>query len=246
MRISASCSVVARSQRLTVDTVCTGLTMPKSEAARYLAYISLALGLLLGALPLARAADVLGAYIGGSIGQVRIDTGNLAVAVTNRTADLGTFTENHSGYKLMFGARPISVAGAELEYFGFGHTGKTFTLAGVNGTADVKMNGLAVFGAVYLQPVPVLDVFVKAGFAWLQVTSNVTATDFGVDNCPPISARSCPVFSQRNTTTNTSAATGAGVQMKVGRWAMRAEYERFRAAGGAPGLASVGASWRFF
>jgi hypothetical protein len=39
--------------------------------------------------------------------------------------------------------------------------------------------------------------------------------------------------------TNTSLAAGAGAQLELGAWALRAEYERFNVAGGNPGLAGL-------
>ena len=39
---------------------------------------------------------------------------------------------------------------------------------------------------------------------------------------------------------------GLGAQYKLGSWAVRAEYERFNAAGENPSLLSVGITWTFF
>jgi len=46
--------------------------------------------------------------------------------------------------------------------------------------------------------------------------------------------------------TNTGFAAGAGAQFKLGSWAVRAEYERFNAAGANPSLVSLGVTWTFF
>jgi hypothetical protein len=46
--------------------------------------------------------------------------------------------------------------------------------------------------------------------------------------------------------TNTSGAGGVGAQYKFGSWAVRAEYERFNAAGGNPSLLSAGITRTFF
>ena len=53
----------------------------------------------------------------------------------------------------------------------------------------------------------------------------------------------CALF--RLDRTNTSFAAGAGAQYKLGAFAVRAEYERFNAAGGNPSLISLGFTWTF-
>ena len=202
-----------------------------------------AAGIFVGAAPPALAVDLLGAYVGAAVGQGRVDTGELTVATSGGSASAGSFTENHSAFRIMAGVRPITFIGAEVEYLDLGHPGKSFS-SGVIASADVKMNGAAAFAMLYLLPVPVLDVYVKAGLARLQASSTVTAVLPGVGTCA-IGSPNCAVFTQRNSATNTGAAGGVGVQLKVGAWAMQAEYERFSALGGTPGLASVGVRWTF-
>ena len=46
-------------------------------------------------------------------------------------------------------------------------------------------------------------------------------------------------------TTETTFAAGAGVQWKLGNWAIRGDYERFTALGEHPSLISVGVTWSF-
>lgn len=83
----------------------------------------------------------------------------------------------------MAGLRPISLVGAEVEYFDFGHPSEfagtiPSGLVGVPSfpvSADVKVKGSAAFAVLYL-PVPVVDVFVKLGAARIQTTSNTSVT----------------------------------------------------------------------
>src|SRR6266853_1471838 len=208
---------------------------------RDLTPLSFALGLFIGGAPVANAVDLLGVYVGGAVGQARIDTGNLQAATVAGAFNFGTFNENHTAYKLIGGVRALSLIGAEIEYMDFGHPGKSFSLAGVTTSADVKMSGTAAYGMLYL-PVPVVSVYVKAGLARLQATSNVSVIPPGVGTCPV----NVPCgFSQRNSATNTSFAAGAGAQVKRGAWALRAEYERFSAAGANPALTSLAVTWSF-
>ena len=187
--------------------------------------------IVIGVLPVggALADGLLGLYVGGSVGQARVEAATSGVFGVSIPA-LGAFRENHSAYKVMIGARPISLIGAELAYVDFGHP----RVSGLPGptSADVSISGLAAFGMLYL-PVPVVDIYLKAGLARLD--SRVRATNCLVDICRTVSL----------SPTNTGLAAGAGLQLKLASWAVRGEYERFNAAGGNPSLFSVGLTWSF-
>lgn len=168
------------------------------------------------------AEDLLGLYVGGAIGQSRVETSP-------------HFDENHTAFKVMVGLRPISLLGAELAYIDLGHPSGSLGQQ----PGDVSMKGATAFGVLHL-PVPVIDVFLKAGVAWLQSTLHSTFV------CPPAYPL-CPRPSGYDLDrTDTGFAAGAGAQYKFGAWAVRAEYERFNAAGGNPSLLSAGITWSFF
>ena len=176
----------------------------------------------------ARAVDAIGLYVGGAIGQGRVesDAGD---------PNLGKFKENHSAYKVLAGIHPIPGFGVEAEYVNFGHP--TGTLA-AGAPADVKMNAAAAF-AVWTLPIPVIDVFLKGGLARVQSTAK------GVDPFATCLIAPCTNGLFELNRTKTSLALGGGVQFKAGSWAVRGEYERFEAAGGHPTLFSVGVTWTF-
>jgi opacity protein-like surface antigen len=177
----------------------------------------------------AHAGDVLGLYIGGAVGQSQVEAS---------VPTVGDFKENHSAFKVIAGIRPISLIGAELSYIDFGHPS-----GNINGVAsDVSEKGADAFAVLYL-PVPVVDVFVKAGLARLQSTTN-SGLRIGIGACT-ITDPNCGPVLFRLDRTNTSFAAGAGAQFKLGTWAVRAEYERFNAAGGNPSLVSLGLTWTF-
>ena len=205
--------------------------------------VALACLLILGCSAGAAHAELLGLYVGGSVGQARIEAGDRSIATSVGSVDTGSFAENHSAFKVMAGVRALSFVGAELEYFDFGHPEKSLSSSVLTGSS-VKMNGAAAYGMLYLLPVPVLDVYVKAGIARIEASATVSGVTPGVAVCTT-TVPNCAVFTQRFSATNTSAAAGAGVQLKIGQWAVHAEYERFSAAGGNPGLASVGVRWTF-
>ena len=185
---------------------------------------------------------MLGLYVGGAIGQSRLEaTGQRVYALGNVYYDTGSFKESHSAFKVMVGIRPISLLGAEIAYTDFGRASGGFGAY----PAHVSMKAGSAFGVLYL-PVPIVDVFLKAGVARIQ--SEVNGTGVYGPNCS--SNGPCPLYVGlapfKLNRTNTSGAGGVGAQFKFASLAVRAEYERFNAAGGNPSLLSVGATWTFF
>jgi Outer membrane protein beta-barrel domain len=195
-----------------------------------------AVALALVAVPEGSAADPLGFYVGGAIGEARVEAGTSSFTI-GASQPFHDFSQDHSAFKVIAGIRPLPIVGVELSYLDFGHpTGHPLASPGF-GTADVSMKGTTATGLVFL-PIPLVEAYAKAGLARMQGT--VHATYCGIDNCafgPPQTLG----FSR----TNTSYIAGLGAQFKAGALGLRAEYERFNVAGGTPGLASIGATWTF-
>jgi opacity protein-like surface antigen len=208
-----------------------------------------ALGLALGALSCTatQAADVLGLYVGGSAGQGRVATGTLESPAPNFVPALGDFRATHSAFKVVAGVRPLSLIGAEVAYVDFGHASRplgawpvgnfTYSAAG-----DVRLSGSAAFGILYL-PIPVVDVYAKAGMARLKTTANVTVQVVGPVLCPTTDPN-CR-FTRQSSRTDTGFAAGAGVGFKLGPVAIHAEYERFSTSGAFPALTTLGVTYTF-
>ena len=216
------------------------LLVPRDPVTRLLALA----GLLLLALSNrnAGATDLLGLYAGGSVGQSRVETTGETISTPNNVYDdTGRFKENHSAFKATIGIRPISLVGAEVAYTYFGHPSGRFN----PDRADDLMRGVSAFGVLYL-PVPIVDVFLKAGVS--RIRSELNGTGSEAPNCS--SNESCPEYVSSTpfhlNQTTTSGAGGVGAQYKFGPLAVRAEYERFNAAGGHPSLLSAGITWTFF
>ena len=172
------------------------------------------------------AEDLLGLYVGGAAGQSQVEA----------TAPyFQNFRENHSAFKFMVGIRPISLVGVEIAYDDFGHPNRR------NGelATDVTMKGESAFGVLYL-PVPIVDIFLKAGLARIDSTAATHTVCSGGQPCPTLIADPEP-----ESRANVGFAGGAGAQFKIGSLAVRGEYERFNAAGGNPSLLSVGIIWKF-
>jgi opacity protein-like surface antigen len=182
----------------------------------------------------AAAADPLGFYIGGAIGQAHV-AANVPDPFLS-TSD--SFTANHSAFKLMVGMRPIPLLGAELSYMDFGHPSSS--LFGYS--ANTSMRGSSVFGILYV-PIPMVDVYAKAGVARIQ--SSVSGIAPNGDNLCVL-GMPCGTSPLHLDRTNTGLAAGAGAQLKFGPWAARAEYERFNATGDNPYLLTLGLTWSFF
>jgi hypothetical protein len=192
-------------------------------------------------------ADPLGFYLGGSIGRatVRADRVLFQYPGDPSLASPISISEHDTGWKLLAGMRPISWIGAEIEYIDFGkpRVSRQVGVFNQDYAADMWAKAEAAFGVLYAPiPVPLLDVYGKAGLARLQVSVNGTATA----GC--IGPEACPVFLSgevRREQTNISLAYGAGAQVKLGPFSIRAEYERATTSGEDPDLLSVGATWSF-
>jgi hypothetical protein len=177
----------------------------------------------------AGAADLLGLYVGGAVGEADVK------AQQSFNTALYVFDVHHDAWKVMVGVRPISVVGAEIEYLDFGqpHQGNG---AGITSVED---KAAALYGLLYLPlPVPYFDVFGKVGLARLQ--NDVTA------HLPlfcPAGFPSCGLFQLNRT--DTQLAYGGGAQIKIQSLAVRVEYERIQASDGNPELFSLGLTWSF-
>jgi hypothetical protein len=179
------------------------------------------------------AGELLGLYVGGAVGAGRIETnsGGVVPSATDH------FDENHVAFKAMVGVRPLSWIGGEISYVDFGRPNGT--LGGA--PANVSLRGVSAFGVVYL-PVPVIDIFLKAGAAHLESTVNGEA----YQACPALVGIACaPTVPFRVEHTDTHFSAGAGVQYKIGSFALRGEYERFSTASDHPELLSIGLTWTF-
>jgi opacity protein-like surface antigen len=182
----------------------------------------------------AAADNLLGLYVGGAIGQSRVEANTSFSAPFGVYPGQRDFDENHIAFEANLGVRPVSLLGGEISYIDFGKPGGSL----YNYPANTSIKGAAAFGVLYL-PVPIVDIYVKAGVARLESTVNG-----GLPSLFACYVQGCPLPFQLNRT-NTSGAGGVGAQYKFSSWAVRAEYERFNAAGGNPSLLSIGLTWSF-
>lgn len=200
--------------------------------------------------PQARAStNLLGGYFGASYGHAKLDASDTNLLASTGGPSLGRFDLSDSAYQITAGIRGLEFLGAEVDYFdlGSGRAAPSLSSLDYNLTsAHLAQKGEAAFAVFYL-PVPIIDLYVKAGVA--RLTTDLSASTSG-PLCPP--GAICPVPpvpgpppSGSSDTTNTGLAAGAGVQWKLGDWAVRGEYERFSALGEHPSLISIGMMWSF-
>ncbi len=181
-----------------------------------------------------------GLYVGGGFGQSELD----ASVSTSGPFDLGQyngeFKAHRSAFQVVAGARPISLVGAEIAYIDFGHPNGTL----FGQPASASMRGGAAFAMGYLPlPLPLIEIYAKAGVARLQShVSGLTPPNgvtCAIGACPyPLGIKYYHIDR-----TDTAFAAGAGAQVKLGPMAVRAEYERFTAAGEHPSLVSIVVTW---
>ena len=210
-----------------------------------LALAALILGTL-GATTAAQADDLLGLYVGAAYGQAHIRA--QLNGLSGSLGSLGGFDTTHTAYQAMLGIRALSFLGAEVTYMDLGQSsirGPGGPLPGLPGSfisaEQVSQKGEAAFAMLYL-PVPIIDVYVKAGMSRITTNMSATYTLAGVGTCA-INNPNCAGVNAGRSSTDVGFAYGAGLQWKLGQWAVRGEYERFDAAGANPSLFSIGMTY---
>jgi opacity protein-like surface antigen len=203
------------------------------------ARIALIAALVIGSILAQRvyaAGDPLGLYVGAGLGQseVRVD-GSVFDGPSG-------FDAHRDAWKLLVGLRPIALFGAELDYMDFGHArfaGPPNSLgSALRGDSHPKAGTL--FGIIYAPiPVPLLDIYAKAGVARLQTSINENVYCAA---SPCVATAVAPIALHR---TDAEFAYGAGVQFRFAAFAARLEYERIHASTGDPDLTAFGITWSF-
>lgn len=181
-----------------------------ARLAGLLAATGAAAALLAGAGPAAAADN--GFYLGAGLTQSRI--GDIGPSID--------FKDNR--YKLIAGFRPLDHFAVEVNYIDLGKDSES--LGPVSATVDGK--AYAAFAVGYL-PLPLVDLYAKAGVARWEANARTTGIALGsLDD------------------SGTEFAYGAGVQARLGSLAARLEYERFDVADsdGAE-LLTLGLTWTF-
>ena len=178
----------------------------------------LTLALCLAAPGVALSADN-GFYLGGSASNVSSDYASPPPASTR--------TDDDDGFKLIGGFRPLDAFAIEANYVDLGTTRVPLTLACVTlpcpTEASIDSQALSV-SAVGLFTLPLVDLYGRVGVARWETERRIFGSleDEGSD----------PTY-------------GAGVQLRLGSFALRVEYERFDFGDDSVDLRSIGFTYTF-
>jgi hypothetical protein len=195
------------------------------------------------------ADDLLGMYVGGSVGQSNVRASQLDFIgpyPPNPSPAPVSVSKSATGWKVFAGLRPSSLVGAELAYTDFGHPtvsqGPPPAGFGLAYNAVLRAKATTAFGILYAPiPIPILSVYAKAGVARLQ-TSVEAAGAFGC--WTPLKCAAYPVMVHRDQT-DARFAYGAGIQAKLSAIGIHLEYERISASEDDSSLLSLGLTWTF-
>ena len=153
---------------------------------------------LLLACGMAQAANN-GFYLGGGVTQAKLDN----IGRDFGTGALDDFKIDNTAWKIIAGFRPIDMFAVEADYMDLGDEGRT--VGGVRFNADAK--AFAAYAIGFL-PIPVVDLYAKAGLARWDTSVSGSGL-FNLDD------------------SGTEFAYGAGVQLNLGSFGARLEYETF-------------------
>jgi hypothetical protein len=193
------------------------------------------------------AEDLLGMYVGGSVGQSHVRSDQVLFYRPDGTPLTSpvSVARSATGWKLLVGLRPISWVGAELAYVDFGNPTASQDPPpgfGLSYNARVRANAATAFGVLYAPiPIPRFDMYAKAGLARLHTEVNGDAA-FG---CWPPLLCGVGLGAVHRDQNMARFAYGAGMQAKFSAIGIRLEYERIGASEGDPDLLSVGVTWSF-
>jgi hypothetical protein len=178
----------------------------------------LALALLLVTPGVALSADN-GFYFGGAASDVSSD---YTIPVSAGAV------EDDDGFKLIGGMRPLDSFAIEANYVDLGTASASLNVVCVTlpcpSQFDVDTRALSV-SAVGLFTLPLVDLYGRVGVARWEAE------------------RQTAVFSQKNE--GTDPTYGAGVQLRLGSFALRVEYERFELGDDSADLRSIGFTYTF-
>ena len=199
----------------------------------------------------ATADDLLGMYVGGSVGQSHVRSDQVLFFKSDGTPLTGAVSaaKSATGWELFAGVRPIPWVGAELAYVDFGHPTAAQNpppLFGLAYNARLRAKAATAWGVIYAPvPIPRFDLYAKAGLARLETSTNGEAF-FGCfpPALCPVGRGAAPGTGDLDQT-SLRFAYGAGLQTKWSFIGIRLEYERISASQGDPDLLSLGITWNF-
>lgn len=160
-----------------------------------------------------------GIYVGGSAGDVSTDY-DWGLGGAEGAPD------EESAFKLIGGVRPLDPFAIEVNYTDLGNT--TVSVPAISGPdrAGLETTALSVSAVGYFS-LPLIDIFGRVGVARWESDPR-------------------DLFASLDSEDGTDPTYGVGAQVRLGSFAIRAEYEDYDISGGSAELASVGFTYTFF
>jgi hypothetical protein len=173
--------------------------------------------LMFGASIAATGADN-GFYVGAAVGQAGVKADDLDPSLPGEV-----FDGDDTGFKAIVGFRPLEWLAIEANYVDLGSAEDN--IAGL--PLNVDVTGIDAFGVVFL-PLPVVDIFLKAGVISWDAEASVSG------------------FGKVSDDDGTDLAYGVGVGLGFGSLGARLEYERFEIDDAdTVDMISLGVTWTF-
>jgi hypothetical protein len=160
------------------------------------------------------------AYVGAGVSRARMDD----IFGSGRNFDL-----NNTAWKAFIGVKPLPFLGVEANYMDLGSESRRFGFAGFSDRGHVDAHAFSAFAVGFVPlPLPIVDIFGKAGFARWNLNGHTDSSLFAIDDH------------------GTDFAWGGGAQARLGALGLRLVYEQFnvRNTDGVKAV-SFDVSWHF-
>lgn len=187
------------------------------------------------------ADDLLGLYVGGSIGRSDVHLDNSWTATPSGADEV---VVRRTGWTASVGVRPLRYLGTELQYLDFGtahwdRAGGNNPPGPLNPVSTTEHTNAEALSAVLYAPIPVsfFDVYAKLGPAHWHSTVGGEILDLPCPSARP----NCGQITVKQDSTD--LVYGAGLQFKFGPGAVRMEYQRIEAYPEYPYIYQLGLTW---
>jgi hypothetical protein len=160
------------------------------------------------------------AYVGAGVSRARLDD----IFGSGRDSNL-----NNTAWKAFVGVKPLPFLGVEANYMDLGSESRRFGFAGFTDRGHVDAHAFSAFAVGFVPlPLPIVDIFGKAGLARWNLNGHTDSSLFAIDD------------------QGTDFAWGGGAQARFGALGLRLEYEQFnvRNTDGVKAV-SLDVSWHF-
>jgi hypothetical protein len=112
------------------------------------------------------------AYVGAGVSRAQLDD----IFGSGRNFDL-----NHTAWKAFVGVKPLPFLGVEANYMDLGSESRRFGFAGLSDRGHVDAHAFSAFAVGFVPlPIPIVDIFGKAGFARWNLNGHTDSSLFAI------------------------------------------------------------------